>query len=268
MARDLRGKRILLTGASMGIGRELARILGSKGAKVALVARSMDKLNQAADEVRQAGGEAVVIPGDLSDPTTPKRILDEAAKAWGGLDILLNNAGVGTWGHFFEGNEENLRKVFEVNFFSTSELMRLGVKYLIRGNQPAILNIASMTGRRGMPGFSEYSASKHALVGLTEALRAEYHRFGISVLLVLPGLTNSEFFNNVLEKKGKADLPMDKALSPAQTAAAVIRALEKDTRETWLGGEAKTILWMNRFMPRWLDAKIGSKVAQLWSKPA
>ena len=119
-----------------------------------------------------------------------------------------------------------------------------------------------------MPGFSEYSASKHALVGLTEALRAEYHRFGISVLLVLPGLTNSEFFNNVLEKKGKADLPMDKALSPAQTAAAVIRALEKDTRETWLGGEAKTILWMNRFMPRWLDAKIGSKVAQLWSKPA
>lgn len=268
MARDLRGKRILLTGASMGIGRELARILGSKGAKVALVARSMDKLNQAADEVRQAGGEAVVIPGNLSDPTTPKQILDEAAKAWGGLDILLNNAGVGTWGHFFEGNEENLRKVFEVNFFSTSELMRLGVKYLIRGNHPAILNIASMTGRRGMPGFSEYSASKHALVGLTEALRAEYHRFGISVLLVLPGLTNSEFFNNVLEKKGKADLPMDKALSPAQTAAAVIRALEKDTRETWLGGEAKTILWMNRFMPRWLDAKIGSKVAQLWSKPA
>jgi short-subunit dehydrogenase len=268
MARDLRGKRILLTGASMGIGRELAKILGSKGAKLALVARGVDKLNETAEEVRKAGGEAVVIPGDLSDSSTPARILDEAVKALGGLDILLNNAGVGTWSHFFEGNEENLRKVFEVNFFSTSELMRLSVKHLIRGNQPAILNIASMTGRRGMPGFSEYSASKHALVGLTEALRAEYHRFGISVLLVLPGLTNSEFFNNVLEKKGKADLPMDKALSPAQTAAAVVKALEKDTRETWLGGEARMILWMNRFMPRWLDAKIGTKVAKLWGKPA
>ncbi len=268
MYRNLKGKRILLTGASMGIGRELARILGAKGAKLALVARGVDKLNEAADEVRKAGGEAVVIPGDLADPNTPARILDEAAKALGGLDILLNNAGVGTWGHFSEGSEENLRKVFEVNFFSTSQLMRLSVKHLIRGNQPAILNIASMTGRRGMPAFSEYSASKHALVGLTEALRAEYHRFGISVLLVLPGLTNSEFFNNVLEKKGKADLPMDKALSPAQTASAVVKALEKDTRETWLGSEAKMILWMNRFMPRWLDNKIGTKVAKLWGKPA
>jgi len=268
MARDLRGKRILLTGASMGIGRELAKILGSKGAKLALVARGVDKLNETAEEVRKAGGEAVVIPGDLSDSSTPARILDEAVKALGGLDILLNNAGVGTWSHFFEGNEENLRKVFEVNFFSTSELMRLSVKHLIRGNQPAILNIASMTGRRGMPGFSEYSASKHALVGLTEALRAEYHRFGISVLLVLPGLTNSEFFNNVLEKKGKADLPMDKALTPAQTASAVVKALEKDTRETWLGREAKTILWMNRFMPSWLDTRIGTTVAKIWGKPA
>ena len=116
MGRDLRGKRILLTGASMGIGRELARILGSKGAKLALVARSVDKLKEAAEDVRNAGGEAVVIPGDLSDPTTPKRILDETAKAFGGLDVLLNNAGIGTWSHFSLGNEENLRKIFEVLF--------------------------------------------------------------------------------------------------------------------------------------------------------
>ncbi len=268
MARTLKGKRILLTGASTGIGRELARMLGAKGAKLALVARQTDKLQEAAAEVQKAGGEAVVLPGDLTDPLTPSKVMDEAVKALGGLDILINNAGVGTWNHFAEGTEEHLRHVFEVNFFATSELMRLAVKPLIRGNQPAILNIASMTGRRGMPGFSEYSASKHALVGLTEALRGEYHRFGISVLMVLPGLTQSEFFNNVLASKGKAQLPMKNALTPGQTAAAVVKALENDTRETWVGAEAKRILWLNRFIPGWLDKKIGQAVATLWAKTA
>lgn len=93
MARTLKGKRILLTGASTGIGRELARMLGAKGAKLALVARQIDKLKEAADEVRQAGGEAVVIPGDLTDPLTPSKVMDESVKALGGLDVLLNNAG-------------------------------------------------------------------------------------------------------------------------------------------------------------------------------
>lgn len=268
MARTLKGKRILLTGASTGIGRELARMLGAKGAKLALVARQIDKLKEAADEVRQAGGEAVVIPGDLTDPLTPSKVMDESVKALGGLDVLLNNAGVGTWNHFADGTEEHLRQVFEVNFFAISELMRLAVKPLIQGNQPAILNIASMTGRRGMPAFSEYSASKHALVGLTEALRGEYHRFGISVLMVLPGLTNSDFFKNVLASKGKAQLPMEKALTPSQTAAAVVKALENDTRETWVGGEAKRILWLNRFFPGWLDRKIAKTVVNLWAKTA
>ncbi len=268
MSRNLKGKRILLTGASTGIGRALAGILGAKGAKLALVARQEDKLIEAAGEVQKAGGEAFVLPGDLTDPNTPSKVMDEAIKALGGLDVLVNNAGVGTWNHFAEGTEEHLRQVFEVNFFATSELMRLAVKALIRGNQPAILNIASMTGRRGMPGFSEYSASKHALVGMTEALRGEYHRFGISVLLVLPGLTQSEFFNNVLASKGKAKLPMEKALTPVQTATAVVRALENDTRETWVGAETRRILWLNRFFPGWLDKKIGQAVAKLWAKTA
>jgi len=266
MFREMRGKRVLLTGASSGIGREIARQLGAKGSHLALVARDEKALKEVAREIEASGGKAFVIPGDLADAKTPQRVLDEAVKALGGLDALINDAGIGTWNHFVDGNEENLRKVFEVNFFAASELMRLAVKPLIRGNQPVIMNVNSMTGRRAMPGWTEYSSSKHALVGLTEALRAEYHRFGIDVLMVLPGLTSSSFFSKVLQKQGKAKIDFEKGLKPEETAQAVVRALEKNTRETWVGSEAKKMLWMHRLFPRMVDSRVSREVTRLWSK--
>lgn len=265
MRRTLKDKRVLVTGASSGIGRELALQLGAKGAQLAITGRDEGKLNEVAAEIRKAGGKASVIVGDLSDPTVPPRIMDKAVSALGGLDVLINNAGFGTWNHFADGTEENLRKVFEVNFFATAELMRLAVKPLIRGNQPVIMNVTSMTGRRGMPSWSEYSASKHALVGLTEALRAEYHRFGIDVLMVVPGLTASSFFDRVLQKSGRAKIEFDKGLKPEVTAATTIKAIESNTRETWVGAEARKMLWMHRLFPRMVDSLVSRGVKKLWA---
>ena len=109
----------------------------------------------------------------------------------GGLDVLINNAGVASFGHFAECTEVILRQVMEVNFFAPAELIRLAVPVLTRGRQPAVVNVASMCGRRGIPAWAEYSASKFALCGLSEALRAELVRFDVDVLLVLPGVTRS-----------------------------------------------------------------------------
>jgi len=265
MARSMRDKRILITGASSGIGLELARQLAAKGSRLALGGRDEARLNELASEIRSKGGEAHVVSGDLSDPNVPSQVIEKTVAELGGLDGLINNAGLGTWNHFADGTEENLRYIFEVNFFAASELMRLAVPSLIRGNQPVIMNVTSMTGRRAMPSWPEYSASKHALVGLTEALRAEYHRFGIDVLMVLPGLTASSFFDRVLQKTGKANLGFDKGLKPGVPAAKIIRAMERNTRETWIGSEAWKMLWMHRLLPRMVDSLVSRGVKKLWA---
>ncbi len=100
-----------------------------------------------------------------------QRLLDEVQARFGGLDVLINNAGVASWAHFADSTEAILRQVMEVNFFAPAELIRRAIPMLTRGNQPAVVNVASMCGRRAMPAWSEYSASKYALSGLTEALR-------------------------------------------------------------------------------------------------
>src|SRR5207302_2835172 len=154
---------------------------------------------------------------------------------FGGLDILINNAGVGSFGHFAESSEAVLRQVMEVNFFAPAELIRLAVPHLQRGVRPAIVNVSSMCGRRGLPAWPEYSASKFALCGLTEALRAEMVRFGIDVLLVLPGLTRTDLGSHLLRNQGRMRIDFTGGMKPEMVAERIVRALEKNRTETVLG---------------------------------
>src|ERR1700731_3263961 len=168
MKRDLQGRRILITGASSGIGRCLAQLLALAGARLAVVARTEDKLRDLARSLAPA--EVVVLPADVTREEDRRRLLDLAQARLGGLDVLINNAGVASWAHFADSSEANLRQIMDVNFFAPAELIRLAIPMLVRGQQPAVVNVAWMCGRRGMPAWSEYSASKYALCGLTEAL--------------------------------------------------------------------------------------------------
>src|SRR5205823_5905781 len=136
--------------------------------------------------------EAIAIPADITREEDRNRLLQTAGARFGGLDVLINNAGVASFGHFADSSEEVLRQIMEVNFFAPVELMRKAIPILRQGRQPAFVNVSSMCGRRGLPAWPEYSASKYALCGMTEALRGEMARFDIDVLLVLPGLTRSD----------------------------------------------------------------------------
>src|SRR5688572_33256428 len=176
MSRDLTGKRTILTGASGGIGRALAAELVKAGARVALASRSADRLNALASDLKALGGDVIAVPTDITNPDERRHLVDAAATAFGGLDLLVNNAGVGSWGHFADSTPEICRTVMEVNFFGPIELTRVAMPHLTRGNQPAIVNVTSMCGRKGMPAWPEYSASKFALVGMSEAWRAEFAR--------------------------------------------------------------------------------------------
>ncbi len=263
MVRDLRGRRILITGASSGIGRALAEQAARAGARVLLTSRSDDKLHELTQSFPDPA-QVVTVAADVTSEHDRQVLLETAVERLGGLDMLVNNAGVGSFGHFVDGSEAILRQVMEVNFFAPAELSRLFIPVLARGVQPAIVNVSSMCGRRGLPAWPEYSASKFALCGLSEALRAELVRFSIDVMLVVPGLTRTGLGGNLLRNEGRMKIDFTAGMAPEAVAAAILDSLRKNRSETVLGGEARWMLRFNRFLPRFVDRLIARKVAKLY----
>ena len=265
MARALRGLRAVITGASGGIGRGVAEQAAARGARLVLAARSADKLEEVARRLSSGGAEVLAVPVDVTSDADRRRLIETAVGRLGGLDLLINNAGVGSFGHFAESTETVLRQVMEVNFFAPAELTRLAIPHLTKGRRPAVVNVASRSGRRALPAWPEYSASKFALVGLTEALRAELVRFGIDVLLVLPGLTRGEFSRHLLRHEGRMKIRFDEGMAPDAVAEGLVRALEKNRAETVLGRDARWMLRVNRFFPRLVNRLMARKVRQLYA---
>jgi len=264
MGRDLKGRRVLITGASSGIGKCLAEQAALAGARVALAARSAEKLDELAGRLTSQGADVLTLPADVTSEGDRRRLLDAVVERFDGLDVLMNNAGVGSWGHFADGSEAILRQVMEVNFFAPAELIRLAVPVLTRGRQPAVVNVASMCGRRGMPAWSEYSASKFALVGLTEALRAELARFDVDVLLVLPGLTRSDLSRHLLRSEGRANIDFAAGMPPEAVAAGILAALQRNRTEAVIGRDAHWMLRCNRFLPWLVDRLLARRVRKLY----
>ena len=244
MGRSLTGRVVLVTGASRGIGRRVAEKLARLGARVVASARSEDELETLVSDIRAAGGEAVAVPVDLTDPLQRELLLKTAVETFGGLDVLVNCAGVSSFGEFATSTPDILRRVMEINFFVPSELIRLAQPHLLKlASQPgnfrsAVVNVASICGRAGIPSLSEHCASKHALVGLSEAIRAEFSRFDIDVIAVLPGVVQSDDLNrHLIRNDGRIYLNFDGAQTPESAADGVVRAITRSWRESATGGD-------------------------------
>ena len=255
MRRDVRGRVVLVTGASRGIGRRAAERLAKLGAILALTARSADDLAKLVSELKAAGAQAEAFPGDLTKPEDRERIVSAIVARFGRLDVLINCAGVCSFGEFSTSNEEIVRKVLEVNFFAPIEMIRVAAPHLTRSSEggwrPAIVNVASICGRWGIPSMSEHCASKHAFVGLTEALRAEFVRFGIDVLLVLPGLVRSDDLQkHLLRNDGKIHLNFAGAQPSDEVADSVVRSLLKNRTEKAVGFASWWVWFGKRMFPR------------------
>lgn len=258
MRRDVRGRVVLVTGASRGIGRRAAGKLARLGAKLALTARSADDLAKLAGDLRAAGAEVETFPADITDPAARARLVEGVVARFGGLDVLINGAGVCSFGEFATSSEEIARKVLEVNFFAPVEMTRLCQPHLTAsyergpaGWRPAVVNVASICGRWGIPSMSEHCASKHAFVGLTEALRGEFERFGIDVLLVLPGLVRSDDLNrHLLRNEGKIHLDFEGAQPSDEVADGVVRSLLRNRTEAAIGFVSWWVWFGKRMFPR------------------
>jgi short-subunit dehydrogenase len=254
--RDLRGLRVAVTGASGGIGEALSVELASRGARLLITGRREERLSLLTARLRSTGNKAVSVIGDVTDDSVRRAIVEQARSQFGGLDVLVNNAGVGAFGRFDEVDPERLRRVMEVDFFAAVELTRLILPLLREGRTPAIVNIASILGHRAIPFAAEYCAAKFAIRGFSESLRAELARDGIDVLVVSPGTTDTPFFENVIEMRSKLPWRKDgvrQGATPQSVARAAIDALERGKSEIIPGLSGKLLVLANRFFPRLVD---------------
>jgi short-subunit dehydrogenase len=231
---------------------------------VIAAARSADLLEELAGRAKSAGYLIVPIVADVTQPADRRRLVEAALEHLGGLDLLVNNAAVGATGHFVDAAPDRLRTIMEVNFFAVTEMTRIFLPLLRSGHKPAIVNISSIAGKRGIPARAEYSASKFALQGFSEALRAELTKNDIDVIVVAPGLTQTNFSRNMLEQK--ALMPVDhlRGMTAEAVADVIVGAIESGRNEVILTLQGKLLAWVARFLPRLADRIAARKVRALF----
>jgi short-subunit dehydrogenase len=251
--RRLTDRRALITGASSGIGRALAIELARRGVDCVLLARREDRLAEVVQQVHSLSRRAVAIAGDVTDPAARRRALDAARDQLGGLDILVNNAGIAAHGRFAEADPGRLRPIMEVNFFAPAELMREALPLLGEGRQPIVVNIGSILGHRGCPHKSEYSASKFALHGFSEAVRPELLTLGIDLLVVAAGPTETEHFDTLIEEKGELPWGNPRRKPASDVAWSIVRAIERGRSEVITSWRGWFWTLLNRLSPRLVD---------------
>ena len=262
--RSIHGLRIVITGASQGIGKALALAAARHGGRVLATARNAKLLDELAQAANPSGGCIEVIPADVANPADRQRMVQTAIDRFGGADILINNAGIGATGHFVDVSPDRLRQIMEVNFFGLTETTRAFLPLLRLGRRPAIVNISSIAGKRGIPARSEYSASKFAVQGFSEALRAELDKDGIDVLLVCPGLTQTNFSQNMIERKALMAVDHMRGMTAEDVAEATLKAIERGRRETVFTFEGKLMAFVARFLPGLADRIAARKVRSLF----
>ena len=263
--RKLAGLRVLVTGASQGIGRALAVAAAKRGCKVLASARSQQLLDELVTEVRASGGTIEPVVADITSPADRQAMVDAASQKYGGLDVLINNAGIGATGHFMDSQPEVLRQIFETNFFALAEVTRAFLPLLKQGTTPAIVNISSVVGRRALPARCLYSASKFAVAGFSEAIRAELAKDGIDVVVVNPGLTQTNFSQNMLEAKAKISLDHKRGMTSEEVAEATLNAAAGGKSEITLTKDGKLLVLVARFAPWIVDKKAKKTVRGLFA---
>jgi 3-oxoacyl-[acyl-carrier protein] reductase len=219
---DLTGKTALITGASGGIGAEIARALHRQGATVALSGTRREALDTLAAEL---GERAHVLPADLSQPDEAARLIADAEAALGKVDILVNNAGLTKDGLAMRMSDADWEKVLNVDLAAPFRLIRAAMKFMLRRKAGRIINIGSIVGATGNPGQANYCAAKAGLVGLTKSLAQEVASRGITVNLVAPGFIETPM-TDALSDAQRADLsgkiPLGRLGQPGDIAAAVV----------------------------------------------
>lgn len=215
-------KIALITGAGRGIGAATARLLGSKGITVVCAARSENEINAVAAEIREAGGQALAIPCDVSQKESVEALFKKILESFGALDILINNAGTCEPCALVEMSDQVYHRVMDGNMTSTFLCSRAAVAHMLPRKTGQIINVASISGVRGsskFPGFTAYAAAKAAVIVFTEALAAELKEAGIRVNAISPGSVDTKMLHDVAPG-------LEAGMSPEEVAESIAHLIE------------------------------------------
>jgi len=260
--REIHGLRCVVTGASSGIGQAIARRLAATGARLIVSARREERLGALVAEIAATGGEAFAVVGDITDEGTRTRLAAAVSQRWSGLDMLVNNAGGGAFGPFADSTSDRLRRLFELDFFAPVELTRICLPSLraaaAERRRPLVVNVGSVLAHCAVPWKSEYCAAKFAMRGWNDAVRSEWAREGIDLLLASPSTTASEFFERVEVGEGLSR-PVGGSRwfapsTPDRVACDIVRAVRRGRHEVVSSWGGLCLVWANRLFPaviRW-----------------
>jgi short-subunit dehydrogenase len=241
---------VIVTGASTGIGRETAVAFAQAGARVVLAARTEGRLRELA---ATRPDQFLVVPADVTNDADVVRLVETTIQHWGRIDILVNNAGCGMRALVETTVLADAERLMAVNFFGLLRCTQAVIPHMRRQGQGQIVNLGSLLSVLALPGNSVYSASKFAVRALSDALRLELREVGIDVILIMPGYTDTPFFENQFRYGGPAHVSPVKAVPAASVARAILRACRRRQREVVLTMPGKFGAWSKRWFPRLLD---------------
>ena len=251
---QLKNVRIVLTGGSGGIGSEIAKAVAAKGARVVVVGRRAEPLAALQKQIFTAGGECHYVVADLTSHAGRQSLVAQASELLSGIDMLINNAGLSSYALFSEESPEAIEQLYQTNLIAPVLLTRLVLPQMIAQGHGHIVNVGSIFGSIGCACFVNYSSSKFALRGFSEALRRELEEDGIAVTYVAPRAVRTKINTPTVYRMAEAvKMKMDE---PAVVAAQIVAAIEQERQDLYLGWPEKLFVRINGLLPRLVDGAL------------
>lgn len=262
---SFQNKVVVITGATGGMGRALCRRFGRAGAKLGVLDLRREEVESFVQELTQAGIHALGLPCDVTDEPACRTAMQKVAEKFGGVEVLINNAGITHRSAFAKTQMQTFRQVMEVNFFGALHCTQAALPYLQK-SRGLIIVMSSIAGFSPLFGRSGYSASKHALHGLFESLRTELREKDVHVMMVCPGFTATNIEKNALDGDGRPTThprsTTGKIAAPEEVAEAIYRAAMKNKRLLVLSMVGKLAYLISRFFPAYYERAMTKRLQQ------
>ncbi|MCK4985123.1 MAG: SDR family oxidoreductase [Desulfobacterales bacterium] len=254
---EFEDKVIMVTGASEGIGRALCLALAPQKPKLVLAARNEERLNALKEEIEPLGGQALVVPTDVTQEEACKNMIQSAFSTWGRIDVLVNNAGRTMWTTLEDLKDTSIiEQLIRINYLGAAYCTYYALPYL-KASKGRIVAISSVAGLNGVPTRTAYSASKHALLGFFDSLRIELLGTGVTVTMIAPDFVLSEMHRRAFGSDGKplgtSPMQEDKIMTAEDSAAMIVRAIENRDRLLITSGRGKLGRWIKMIAPSLID---------------
>ncbi len=231
----IEGRTVIVTGASSGIGQATVREFARRRAHVVLASRNRDKLEALAREISDYPGRRLVVPTDVTDRLAVEALVRRTVEEFETLDVLVNNAGVGLFAPIADGSVDNMRHVVDVNLWGAIHCIQATVPYMRRQNRGHIVNVASVAGKLSAPYLGIYSATKHALIAISDALRSELAGASIHVSTIYPGLTDTSFEQNMMREVEVPEVPRFLRYATSEAVAKrIVQAARWNLRDVYV----------------------------------